>query len=97
MLDEAGHATRAGAEIRVYAAGERILLASGRVDTGSGYNAQSDLPVHFGLAGGQPVDVEIVSPFGEERRLDTLRNIDPGSYQGRVLEIRVGPDGRIVS
>ncbi len=49
VLDGAGRATRAGAEVRVFAAGTRRLLGTGLVDTGSGYNAQNDLPVHIGL------------------------------------------------
>ena len=49
VVDGRGRATRAGAEIRVFAAGTRRLLAARLVDSGSGYNAQSDGPIHIGL------------------------------------------------
>jgi len=51
VLDADGRATLAGAEVRVYAAGTFDLLGTGLVDTGSGYDAQNDLPLHFGLPG----------------------------------------------
>ena len=51
-LDASGRATLAGAEVRVFAAGTSRLLGLRLVDAGSGYDAQSDLPVHVGLAPG---------------------------------------------
>ena len=59
-----GRATRAGAEVRVYAAGTRRLLGTRLVDTGSGYDAQSDVPVHVGLPSAGRVDVEVIWPSG---------------------------------
>src|SRR5690606_7516581 len=51
VIDSAGRPVRAGAEVRVYAAGTRDQLAAGVVDSGSGYNSQSVQPVHLGLHG----------------------------------------------
>ncbi len=42
-------ATCAGAEILVFASGTKRRLATRWVDAGSGYDAQSDMPVHIGL------------------------------------------------
>lgn len=61
VTDANGRATQAGAEVRVYAQGRRTLLATRWVDAGSGYNAQSDLPVHVGLTSMAPVDVEVTT------------------------------------
>lgn len=62
VVDGRGRATRAGAEVRVFAAGTRRLLGARLVDAGSGYNSQSDLPVHVGLPAGGPVDVQVIFP-----------------------------------
>ena len=88
MLDEAGHSTRAGAEVRIYAEGTRTLLGTRRVDSGSGYDAQSDLPVHFGIPGGQRVDVEVTVPAAGRRTVTRLDGVDPRALQGRAVEIR---------
>ena len=86
VLNVRGHATRAGAEVRVFAAGTRELLATGLVDAGSGYDAQSDAPVHLGLARSGRVDVEITWPSRGERRITVRRNIP---VNGRaVVEVR---------
>lgn len=58
VVDGQGHATRAGAEIRVFAAGSRRLVGARLVDSGSGYDSQNDAPVHLGVpAGVSKVDV----------------------------------------
>src|SRR5688500_10002766 len=67
VLDTKGRATRAGAEVHLFEAGTRRRLGARLVDTGSGYNAQSDMPVHFGLAAMAAVDVEVVWPGGGRR------------------------------
>ncbi|MCC7055703.1 MAG: CRTAC1 family protein [Gemmatimonadaceae bacterium] len=89
VLDGAGRATRAGAEVRVYAAGTRRLLGAGLVDTGSGYNAQSDMSVHIGLARLQRVDVEVTWPSRGTRRVVHARGIAPGRHAGGALVVRV--------
>lgn len=88
VLDADGRATRAGAEVRIYAAGTRRLLGSGLVDSGSGYDAQSDLPVHVGLAAAGPVDVEVIFPRGGRRDLTRLTGITPGPTTG-VISVRL--------
>lgn len=62
VLDARGRATRQGAEVRVYLAGTRRLLATRLVDSGSGYNSQSDVPVHVGLPTDGRVDVQVIFP-----------------------------------
>lgn len=86
VLDARGHATRAGAEVRVFAAGTRQLLASGLVDAGSGYDAQSEAPVHLGLARSGRVDVEVTWPSRGKRHTTVRRNVP---VNGRaILEVR---------
>ena len=67
VLDSKGRATRAGAEVRIYEAGTRRLVGTRLVDSGSGYNAQSDIPVQFGIGSTVKVDVEVVWPSGKKR------------------------------
>jgi len=96
VLDAEGRATRPGAEVRVYVAGSERLLGSGIVDSGSGYDAQSDLPVHFGLPGGRPVDVEVTVITGGSRSTGRVESVDPATFQNSVLTVRIDDDGRIV-
>jgi len=96
VLDGGGRATRAGSEVRLYAAGTEILLGTRLIDTGSGYDAQSDLAVHFGLPGAQPVDVEVTVVGAGTRRTVVLENVDPSEYHRRALEILIDTEGRIV-
>lgn len=96
VLDGSGRATRPGAEVRIYRAGSDRLLGTRLVDTGSGYDSQSDLPVHFGIPGGQPVDVEITVLVRGGRQSIRLNDVDPRDYRGGALLVRVGPDGTVV-
>jgi hypothetical protein len=96
VLNALGHATRAGAEVRVYAAGTTRLLGTGLVDTGSGYDAQSDLPVHVGLPGPGAVDVVITVLTAGGRREARVDGVDPVAQRGRVLEVKVDGEGRVV-
>jgi hypothetical protein len=89
VLDANGRPGPAGAEVRVYAAGTRRLLATRWTDAGSGYDAQSDAPVHVGLATTRPVDVEVTVPVGGRRRSTTVRNVSPARVAGRGLGVRV--------
>jgi hypothetical protein len=87
VLDGRGHATRAGAEVRIYAAGTRRVLATRLVDAGSGYDAQSDVPVHIGLPTTAAVDIEVVWPAAGTRRTSRQRGV---RVDGRkTLEIRI--------
>jgi hypothetical protein len=79
VVDGAGRSTRAGAEVRLYAAGTRRLIGSRLVDSGSGYDAQSDLPVHFGVPAGVPrVDVQVIVPRQGARVPVWQRGVAPG-------------------
>ena len=86
VVDGRGRATRAGAELRVFAAGSTRLLATALVDAGSGYDAQSDAPVHLGLPQGGRVDVEVTWPANGRRRVTLVRMV---AVNGReVLTVR---------
>jgi hypothetical protein len=97
VLDALGRATRAGSEVRVYATGTDRLLGSGLVDTGSGYDAQSDLPVHVGLPSPDPVDVVVTVLTAQGRRQTRVDGVAPASLRGKVLEIKVDDEGRIIT
>ena len=86
VVDSTGRSTRAGAEVRVFATGTRRFIAVRLVDTGSGYNAQSDIPVHVGLPTDDPVDVQIVWPSNGRRLTSFIQGVRPG----RVLTVRIG-------
>ena len=88
VVDANGRSTRAGAEVRVYAAGTRRLLGTRIVDTGSGYNAQNDLPLHFGLPTRGRVDIEVIWPDGASRSKVVKRSIDPAAFRHKTLEVR---------
>ena len=82
VVDAKGRATRAGAEVRVYAAGTTRLLGMGLVDGGSGYDSQNDLPVHVGVpAGVWRVDVQVIMPRGGTRTPTWQRGVAVGKAQ----------------
>ena len=85
VLDGQGRSTRAGAEVRVYAAGTERLIGARLVDSGSGYDAQSDLPVHVGVpAGVSRVDVQVIVPRKGTRTPVWQRGVAPG----RTITVR---------
>ena len=85
VVDGAGRSTRAGAEVRVFATGTQRLIASRLVDSGSGYDAQSDLPVHVGVpAGVARVDVQVIVPRKGARMPVWQRGVAPG----RTITVR---------
>lgn len=88
VTDSIGHAIRAGAEVRIYATGTRKLLGMRIVDSGSGYDSQSDIPVHFGVPGDARVDVEVIWPSNGVRIPVVRRAVTPSSLAGKPLEIR---------
>ncbi|MGQ0735411.1 MAG: ASPIC/UnbV domain-containing protein [Acidobacteriota bacterium] len=49
VVDEAGLATLAGADVRLLVNGTQLPLGTRLVDAGSGYNSQNDAPLHFGV------------------------------------------------
>ena len=79
IVDDTGHATLAGAEVRVYAAGTTRLVGARLVDSGSGYDAQNDMPVHVGVpAGVSRVDVQVIAPRNGRRVPVWQRGVAPG-------------------
>jgi hypothetical protein len=87
VLDRHGHHTRFGAEVRLFDQAGRII-ASRQVATGGGYNTQSAVPVHFGLAKIDPVSVEVTFMSKAGREKQTLKNVRPADYAGKSLVIR---------
>ena len=83
--DAKGRFTRAGAEVRLYEAGTRRLLGARLVDSGSSYNAQSDIPLHFGIVAAGRVDLELIWPSGG-RTATVQTNIEAPS--SKVIVIR---------
>jgi hypothetical protein len=96
LLDADGRATRVGNEIRVFAAGTFDVLGTALVDSGSGYDAQSDLPVHIGLPGEQLVDLEVTTIMRGRRIRERLPGVDPRAYRGRVVTVRMDDLGQLV-
>ena len=85
VVDAAGRSTRAGAEVRVYAAGTQRLVGARLVDSGSGYDAQSDVPVHVGIpAGVSRVDVQVIVSGNGARLPVWQRGVSPG----RLITVR---------
>lgn len=78
VFDARGQANRAGAEVRVYAAGTRQLIGSGLVDSGSGYDMQNDLPVHIGIGQAPLVDVEVTWPANGARTVTRVEGVRAG-------------------
>jgi len=96
VLDAQGHYTRAGSEIRIFKKGTRELLGTGILDTGSGYNSQNAMPVHFGLPEKKPVDVEITTLTKEGRKTALLSHVNTIDYTGKILTVRVDNSGEIL-
>jgi hypothetical protein len=86
VLDARGRATRAGAEVRVHAAGTRRLIAARLADSGSGYDAQNDIPVHAGIGAAARVDIEVVFPGAGRRAVTAVRGVRAG--ERKVVRLR---------
>ncbi len=94
VLDGEGLPTRAGSEIRIYAAGTRNLLGTRIVESGSGYCSQNAMPVHFGLGELRAVDVEITTLTREGRKVAPVSDVDPRA--DRFIVVKVDTDGQVV-
>jgi hypothetical protein len=92
VVDDGGHHTRAGAEVRLFDASTHALLGLRIVDTGSGYNSQNAMPVHFGLANARLVDVEVTALSGRGRETVRVSDVDPRDYASRWLVVKVHPE-----
>jgi hypothetical protein len=89
VVDARGNAVLAGAVVRLYSMGTRTVLASRLVDSGSGYNAQNDMPVHFGLGTASVVDIEVVFPAAGQRVTARVEGVRAAEYRGRALLVRL--------
>jgi hypothetical protein len=91
VTDAKGRLTKAGSEVRVFAAGSSRLLTAGIVDAGSGYCSQNAMPVHLGVprAWTGRVDVEVTSFVRGQRRSTKATGIDIGEHRARPLRIAV--------
>lgn len=87
VLDAKGRHTQAGAEVRVFGPGGR-LLGTGQVSTGGGYGAQGATPVHFGLPGASKVTVEVTFMGKDGRKTQRIAGVDLKAYAGKVLVVR---------
>jgi hypothetical protein len=87
VVDGASRATRAGAEVRAFTPGTRRLIAARLVDSGSGYNAQSDVPVHLGVGTADRVDIEVIFPYGRRRDPVVVPNGPTGRPQPVVIKV----------
>jgi hypothetical protein len=90
VLDSKGHWTRFGAEVRLYDRSGAIL-GTRQVSTGGGYNSQSAVPLHFGLAKLEPVTVEATFMSRQGARKQTIKNVNPASFYRKTLVIREAP------
>jgi hypothetical protein len=88
VVDSRGRHTKAGAEVRVYAAGTRRLISSGLVDTGGGYCSQNVMPVHVATSGARRVDIEVTSMNTMRPRVARIANVNPATAS-RPLVVRV--------
>ena len=89
VVDARGRATRAGAVVRLFDSRTRRPLGARLVDAGSGYDAQSDMPVHFGLATVTPVDVEVTFPSAGRNHVWRRSQVKPEEWAGKVLVARI--------
>ena len=87
VLDARGRHTQAGAEVRVYGPGGK-LLGTGQVSTGGGYGAQGVAPLHFGLPGTRQVTVEVTFMSVSGRKVQRREKVSIPTYAGKTLEIR---------
>ena len=85
VSDADGHAVP-GAEVRLYD-GQGRIIATRQVSTGGGYNAQSVVPLHFGLRSMATVSIEVTFLTGGKRVTQWVRDVKPSRYQGRRLEV----------
>ena len=91
VVDARGRATKAGAEVRVYAAGTRTLLGTGIVDSGGGYCSQNVMPVHVGLGADRAVDIEVTTMSATGRVETRVEGVSPAAKAGSALVVRVRP------
>jgi hypothetical protein len=89
VVDSRGHHTRAGSEVRLYAAGTRRVIGGRIVDSGSGYTSQNQAPVHFGLGEVRMVDVEVTYFTPQGRRTLVQKRVAPAKIPHGTLTVKV--------
>ena len=89
-VDAKAHRGRPGATVSVHDASTGRLIGMQIVDAGSGYNAQNDLPLHFGLPSMRRVRVEARFPH-DGQHSGHSREIDPAEFRGRVVVLGSPP------
>ena len=87
VLDNNGHYTRAGSEVRIYKPGTRQVWGGRIVDSGSGYCSQNAMPVHFGLPKAGRVDVEVTTFASDGRKITRVANVDAAKLARRTLVV----------
>ncbi len=87
VLDRSGHATQAGAEVRLYAKDGK-LLGTRLVPTGDGYGSQGDTPVHFGLGATDTVTVEVTFLGRDGRTRKRIEGVSADAWAGRVMTVK---------
>lgn len=87
VLNASGLGVVPGAEVRLYDS-EGGLLATRLVHTGGGYNAQSAIPVHFGLKDASPVKVEVTFLTASGRITQSAENVDPAEWAGKAFVLK---------
>ena len=89
VTDAQGHATKAGAEVRIFEPGTQTVLGTRLVDSGGGYCSQNIMPVHFGLPKDGPVDVEVTSFTKSGRKKTLVAGVQGDALPKRVLVVKV--------
>lgn len=93
VRDIQDYMTLTGAEVRVFARGDK-LISSGIVGDGSNGGSQSDMPLHLATGDNDEVDVEVTYPKGDTRVQMKLEGISVKAYRERGLTMRVPPSGK---
>jgi len=89
VLDENGRATLAGAEVTLFRAGTRVILGRRLIDAGSGYNAQSDIPVHFGGVVAPRVTFQVNLARAGHLIVTSWGPIEVARWKNRVVEFKI--------
>jgi hypothetical protein len=87
-VQDAGGRLCPGALVRLVETDGRVQLR--QVDAGSGYDAQDDLPVHFGLPSEGRVQLAVTCPSAAPGGGSRSLAVDPAEWRGRVLVVSVG-------
>ncbi len=87
VLTESGHPIDPGSEVRLYSGGE--LLATRLVSAGDGYNAQSQLPLHFGGVTDTDVTVVVTRLTPNGRESVEFNNIPVPERYSEIVTLRL--------